>query len=349
MEKVQVLFLWNVEEPLKRYLIFKLKNIQNLNLIFLNDLSDENIYSHAQTAQIMVGWRPTSELLARAKNLKLFINPGAGVQHLIPLFRNIDKSRQVKLINGHGNSYFTAQHAVALLLSLTNKITLHHNWMQQGIWRTGDLEGSSSPLWNKHVGLLGYGAINQKVHQLLAGFNCSFSILKRTWNDDQSGNKKVDDLDKNNPKIKKYTPDQLKIFLKNLDVLIIAIPLTEKTKGLLGEKEVDLLSEEAFIVNISRGPIIDEKALYSALFSKKIKGAAIDVWYNYNPDPIEGTEKRYPYSLPFHELDNIILSPHRAASPFDDLVRWDEQIENIGRFACGRNDFINVVDIDEEY
>ena len=70
--------------------------------------------------------------------------------------------------------------------------------------------------------------------------------------------------------------------------------------------------------------------------------------YNYSPEK-DKYGKEYPYSYPFHKLKNIVLSPHRAASPFDDLSRWDEVIENLTRLAKGRKDFLNVVDIDEEY
>jgi phosphoglycerate dehydrogenase-like enzyme len=94
--------------------------------------------------------------------------------------------------------------------------------------------------------------------------------------------------------------------------------------------------------------VINEKALYERLKSKKLTGAALDVWYNYNPEP-DKQGKKYPSHYPFHELDNIVLSPHRAASPFDDLQRWNEVIENIQRFCSGRTDFLNVVDLEREY
>jgi phosphoglycerate dehydrogenase-like enzyme len=94
--------------------------------------------------------------------------------------------------------------------------------------------------------------------------------------------------------------------------------------------------------------VIDEEAFYKALSEKQIAGAAIDVWYEYRPeeDP-EG--RKFPSSFPFHKLDNVVLSPHRGASPMDDLRRWDEVIENITRFAEGREDFINIVDLERGY
>ena len=85
------------------------------------------------------------------------------------------------LANGHGNTYFTGQHAVALLLALGNKIVPHHNWMAAGQWRKGDKDAASTPLRGRRVGLLGYGAINRKVHCFLAGFELDFAILRRDW------------------------------------------------------------------------------------------------------------------------------------------------------------------------
>jgi phosphoglycerate dehydrogenase-like enzyme len=77
-------------------------------------------------------------------------------------------------------------------------------------------------------------------------------------------------------------------------------------------------------------------------------GAAIDVWYNYRPKATKGGLK-YPYEFPFHNLDNIVLSPHRGYSPFSDLLRWNEVIENISRISQDRSDLINVVNLKEEY
>ena len=91
-----------------------------------------------------------------------------------------------------------------------------------------------------------------------------------------------------------------------------------------------------------------KESLYKALCQNKLLGAAIDVWYQYSPEEDENGAK-FPFHYPFNTLDNIILSPHRAASPFSDLKRWNEVIENIKRFNQGRNDFLNVVELDREY
>jgi phosphoglycerate dehydrogenase-like enzyme len=287
----------------------------------------------------MIGWRPTRELLLAAERLKLFINPGAGVQHLIELFRELNEVRPVTLVNGHGNSYFTAQHVVAMLLALTNRVVAHHDWMADGRWRTGDEEAQSKPLRDRFVGLLGYGHVNRLVHRFLSGFDLSFAALKRDWSKPTGAPPTP---------VEKYGPDELHEFLERVDTLIVAVPVTPKTDGLIGDRELALLGADGLLVNAARGAIVDEKALYDALRGGTIAGAAVDVWYDYAPET-DGEGRKYPYNYPFHELENVVLSPHRAASPFGDLGRWDEVFENVRRFAAGETEFVNTVDLVEGY
>jgi len=338
MSETNVVFIWEVRDELQEYLRNGLSKVKKLNLIFLDDVSEETLLKHAPNADIIVGWRPSRELLDTATKFRLFINPGVGVQHHIDIFREISKTRNVTLINGHGNTYFTAQHTVALLLTLSNKVIPHHNWMTEGLWRRGDSYAKSIPMRDRKIGLLGYGAVNQKVHKFLSGFDVDFMILKRTWNGDEEFPTPV----------KQFLPEDIDVFLKETNILIVAVPQTKDTIGMIGEKELKLLGPEGFLVNVSRGIVIDEEALYNALASKTISGAAIDVWYEYKPEPDEEGRK-FPTRFPFHELDNVVLSPHRGASPMDDLKRWDEVIENIRILAEGRDEFINVVELDRAY
>ncbi|MCK4478949.1 MAG: hypothetical protein KAV01_00330 [Candidatus Lokiarchaeota archaeon] len=338
-KNITVCFISTIAEKTKEYLIQRLKHLNNLQIIFPSDTSDENLLKLIPTADILIGWRPSKKILTHAKKLKLFINPGAGIQHLLELFREINSKRKVILVNGHGNSYFVAQHTVALLLTLMNKVIPHHEWMSKGKWRTGDEDAVSIPLRDRTVGLLGYGAINQKVHHFLSGFDINFSILRNHWEM------------QNTPlptEVKRYNPSQLDKFLENIDILIIAVPVTSLTRKMIKKHEMELLGPNGILVNVSRGEIVEEESMFYALKNKIIQGAAIDVWYNYSPESDE-EGKKYPYNYPFHTLDNIILSPHRGYSPFKDLLRWNEVIENITRMAHGRQEFINVVSLDEEY
>jgi len=333
---MKVLCIWKVNKELKKYLQNGLQNYSEVEIIFPSDLSDNNLINLAINTDIIIGWRPTEEILTAAKKLKLFINPGAGVQHQIKLFRKIKQDRNIVLVNGHGNSYFTAQHGVALLLTLMNKVVPHHNWMTEGRWRLGDNEARSIPLRDRKIGFLGYGNVNRTIHKMLQGFDVNFAALKRNW--EQKVGLELIQFDLN----------ELDNFLKYIDILICAVPLTSKTKNMITSNELKLLGPNALLVNLSRGEVINEYDLFHVLQKKEITGAAIDVWYNYQPEPDENGEK-HPTNFPFHQLENIVLSPHRAASPFNDLKRWDEVIENISRLVDGRTDFLNIVNLDNEY
>ncbi|MFX1327032.1 MAG: NAD(P)-dependent oxidoreductase [Promethearchaeota archaeon] len=339
VKNVRVCFISNIPENAKEYIIEKLRRFDNIKLIFRGERKEKDLYKIIPQADILIGWRPTKNLLFKATKLKLFINPGAGIHHLLDIFREINENRKVLLSNGHGNSYFVAQHTIALLLAVMNKIIPHHEWMREGKWRTGDEDAVSIPLRYKKIGLLGYGAINQKVHRFLSGFDIEFCILRKHWE------KQKDPLP---TKVKKYEFSHLHQFLKNIDILIIAVPETSLTRKLIGKEELDLLGSKGLVVNVSRGEIIDEESLFITLRDNIIQGAAIDVWYNYSPEENE-EGKKFPFNFPFHTLDNIVLSPHRGYSPFNDLLRWDEIIENITRMSQGRQDFLNVVNLDEGY
>ncbi|MBA7660553.1 Formate dehydrogenase [subsurface metagenome] len=339
VKNISVCFISSIPDPARIYISEKLHDFKNVNLVFRTKTSDKNLSDLISNADILIGWRPSKEILSNAVKAKLFINPGAGVQHLLDLFRAANEEREILLINGHGNSYFVAQHAVALLLTLMNKTIPHHEWMCEGKWRTGDNDAISIPMRFKRVGFLGYGAINQKIHRFLSGFDIEFSILRKHWE------KQLSPLP---TEANKYDFPQLHEFLNDIEILIIGVPLTSMTRKLIKKKELEFLGKDGLVVNIARGDIIDEESLYVSLKNKIITGAAIDVWYDYTPESDE-EGKKFPFHFPFHTLDNIILSPHRGYSPFNDLLRWDEVIENIKRMAQNRNDFLNVVNLDEEY
>ncbi|MFX1478371.1 MAG: NAD(P)-dependent oxidoreductase [Promethearchaeota archaeon] len=336
---ISVCFISNIPEAAKAYIIDKLKSYNKIELSFPSKKSENDLLKVVSNADILIGWRPTYKVLVQALKAKLFINPGAGIQHLIDLFKKINEKRELLLINSHGNSYFVAQHAVALLLALMNKIIPHHEWIREGKWRTGDNDATSTPLRFMKVGLLGYGAINQKIHRFLSGFDVEFSILRRHWE------KQTKPLP---TKVKEYEFSQLHEFLSKIDILIIGVPLTKLTKGFIKRKELELLGKKGIIVNIARGEIIEEESLYTCLKENIIAGAAIDVWYEYTPNG-DDKDKKYPFHYSFQNLENIVLSPHRGYSPFSDLLRWDDIIENIKRLAQGRNDFLNAVNLEEEY
>lgn len=319
-----------MNEDLKNYIRQELDG-SDARLVFPDTTDEAALLEQAEQAHVLVGWKPSDTLLDRAANLELFINPGAGVQHLIAPMRKLNESRKVILVNGHGNAFFTAEHIIAMLLAVTNRLLPHHLLMREGKWRLGDDLARSVSLGKRTIGLLGYGHVNRQVHAFLRPFTDQIRICRRHPQERHE-----------------FGPEHLHEFLGGIDTLVITLPSTSGTHGLISARELELLGEDGIIINAGRGDVVDEEALYHALKDRTISQAAIDVWYEYHPEE-DSAGRRYPYTCPFHELDNILLSPHRAASPFNDLERWGDVIENIRRHSSGRRDLLNRVDLDLGY
>ncbi|MDF1667312.1 MAG: NAD(P)-dependent oxidoreductase, partial [Planctomycetota bacterium] len=181
---------------------------------------------------------------------------------------------------------------------------------------------------------LGYGHINQWVHRFLGGFDLEFAVLNRS--------KVLERKD-----LRQFSSSEKLAFFAHCDVVVLALPHTDETTDFVSHEELRALGAESLLVNVARGAVVNEEALYAALRDGVIAGAALDVWYEYKPEELDGAKR--PYSQPFHDLDQVVLSPHRAASPFDDLSRWDEQIENLKRFCNGNPELLNIVDFEAQY
>jgi phosphoglycerate dehydrogenase-like enzyme len=115
------------------------------------------VLENLMETDVYIGWNPPEQLLRKSTTLKLVLNPGAGIWHQLKKLRDVYLDKGITLCNGHGNDYFTAQHAVALLLSACNRLGIHERLLRAGKWRSSDSDGASIPLLNRKVGLLGYG------------------------------------------------------------------------------------------------------------------------------------------------------------------------------------------------
>ncbi|MHA1965126.1 MAG: NAD(P)-dependent oxidoreductase [Candidatus Thorarchaeota archaeon] len=298
--------------------------------IFYPETKEEQI-KFAPDMQVIVGREVDLEVLEAAEKLKMYVFSGTGVDGLLKTYSKYSRKHEVVLCNTHRSSYNCSQHAVAMLLGLLNQLFIHDQRMRNQ--EKSQRNPESIPIRGKTIGLLGYGPINQFVRDFLKGFDVNFAILKRSWkNEDVS----IDD--------KRYTSDELIEFLKVIDVLIIALPLTEATNGMIGEEELKALGENSFLINISRGAIIQQEALYNALKENRIAGAGLDVWYDVKEESKYGYSRDYP----FHELENVILSPHRANSG-GRITKWNPVFINIKKMADGDSDFVYVIDINRGY
>ncbi len=289
---------------------------------------DENILIELSSdVDVLIGYKISSNLLKAAKNLKHIQVPWTGSESLdFDLLKNYPN---VTVSNSHSNALIIAEHAVALLVAAAKRLIYSDQKMREGDWSSRYDNINSQWLSEKSLGIIGFGAIGKIVARMMkSAFNMKILAIKR-FPEKIDPDAVYDFLGGQDLKDKEFV-------LKNSDFFLVASPLTEETKDLIGEKEISLMKPNAIIVNISRGPVINERALYEALKDQKIAGAGVDVWYNYPKDrknPIDVFQ-----NFPFRELDNVILSPHRAFRVHQrgDLVSAGDVIDNLILVSKGK-------------
>ena len=141
--------------------------------------------------------------------------------------------------------------------------------------------------------------------------------------------------------IDEYYPLQAReAFMASADYIVVTLPLLESTRSLVGEREFKAMRSSAVIINVGRGAVIDEAALYAALRSRQIAGAIIDTWYCY---PAAGEADAEPSQFAFRDLDNVVMTPHMSGWTAGTVRRRQQAMaENINRLAAGKP-LINIV------
>jgi phosphoglycerate dehydrogenase-like enzyme len=128
--------------------------------------------------------------------------------------------------------------------------------------------------------------------------------------------------------------------MSRVDAVVVSLPLTDATRGIVGAAALAAMRPHAVIVNVGRGPVIDEQALYDALAEGRIGGAIIDTWYTY---PSAETPVTQPSRLPFHTLRNVVMTPHMSGWTDGTIRRRQQTIAtNINALARGEG-LVNVV------
>jgi phosphoglycerate dehydrogenase-like enzyme len=275
---------------------------------------------------ILVGGRPEERHLKASPHLRALVVPWAGLpEETVTL---MSKFPDVAVHNLHHNAAPVAELALALLLSAAKFIVPYDHSLRRHDW-TPRYHPTPSPsilLSGKTALILGYGAIGRHVAGFCQAFGMSVLAVKRELPTNS------DDSD-----VEVYGPEALRELLPRANAIFICLPLTPETKGIIGAEELGLLPNPATLVNIARGAIVDEAALYHALRSGQLRAAGLDVWYNYP----RGTDEELrantpPANYPFHELDNVVMSPHRGgATDETDRLRMTYLAELLNEAARG--------------
>jgi phosphoglycerate dehydrogenase-like enzyme len=273
--------------------------------------------------EILVGGRPTAEQLD-GDALRVLLIPYAG---LPPETRDRLLERpHLAVHNLHHNAAAAAELAVALFLAAAKQIVPADRALREGDWTIRYDDSQELLLDGKTALILGLGAVGRRIARACTGLGLRVIGLRRHAERGPGGPWEV------------RTIDRLTELLPSARALFVTLPLTPDTRGLLGAAELALLPADAVLVNVARGAILDELALFEALASGSIGGAGLDVWYRY---PREEAARRstLPSEQLFHTLDNVVLSPHRGGAfrhPELERARMEHLARSLNAAAAGQ-------------
>jgi phosphoglycerate dehydrogenase-like enzyme len=255
---------------------------------------DREILTQLGDVDVLVTMAFTREMAAAAPRLRLVQVPGAGLDR-------IDRTAlapHAALANAYGHDVGIAEYVIGAMLALARSFCRIDADLRRGRWDSV-WSGAPVPLWSelagKTLGVLGYGRIGQAVARRALAFDMDVLAIRR-------------DASRPDPHGLAFVrgPDALDEVLGRADHLALTLALTPETRGLIGARELALMKPTAVLINVARGEVVDEDALYEALDRGVIAGAALDVWYRYPA----GDAPTHPGHRPFHALPNVLMTPH---------------------------------------
>jgi len=303
----------SLEEPVRRHLEIACEIV----------IADEaGIIAQLAGVDVLVTMALTAEMSRTATRLKLVQVPGAGLDR-------IDRSAlpdRASLANVYGHETGIAEYVIGAMLALTRDFSRLDTALHAGEWQSQWAVGVAPPpawpeLAGKTLGILGYGRIGQAVARRARAFDMNICAICRDVR------RPID-----NESVFLGGPDSIGEVLRGSDYVLISMPATSETIGSIDRGRLGLMKPTAFLINVARAEIIDEDALYEALAQRSIAGAALDVWYRYPHEP----GRSAPATRPFHELPNVLMTPH-VAGWTDGMLDTRAKLiaENIRRAACG--------------
>jgi len=248
------------------------------------------------------------DFIKKAKGLKFIARYGSGMEHIETKYA---ERFNIKCINcPEGNKDAVAEHTVGLILCLFNKINVSHNQIKKGVWDREKNRGLE--LMNKTIGIIGYGNTGQSLCEKLKGFNCKIIVY--------------DKYKKNyeNDFIKEVSIDEI---FNNSDILSIHIPLNNETKNMINKSFLNKFKKPIFVINTSRGQIVNTNDLIDFLKNEKILGACLDV-LEYEEMSFDKINSINDNMIFLQKSDKVLLTPHIAGLTFESKKRIAEILAN---------------------
>jgi len=298
------------------------------SVVYLADVADPRRSAVLERADVLVTDGPTEELSEAEFDL---LHDGQTIQLLSAGVDYVDFDRLpagMSVLNNAG-AYAEpmAEHVLAMYLALSKRLLEEHRNMADGEFNqftpTRWVDGST-------VGIFGFGAIGAAVARKLRALGVRVEAINRSGETDEE----VSFVG---------TPDDLDRLLETCDCLVVSAPLTPETRGIIGRQELSRMADDATLINVARGELVDQGALYEHLRANPEFRAGLEAWWT---EPIR--HGRFELDYPFFELPNVLGSPHNSAIvPNVTELRTRHAVENVRTAIAGEPG--NVVDRERGY
>lgn len=279
--------------------------------------SYENVEREISDVEIMFGISLRPEQFLAAKKLRWIHSQAAAVHQL--MFPELVKSDVVITNARDVHGPVVAEQVMAMIFALAKGIPAavrfqqNHVWGQEQIWREGS---RPKEIAGATVGLVGLGSIGRNVAKHASAMGMKVIAVR-----EHPEKEKPENIEEVLPSSK------LLQLLAKSDYVVLSVPVTPQTTGMISSAQLTAMKADSFLINVGRGPLIDESALIDALHERKIAGAALDV---FDQEPL-------PSDSPFWDLDNLLITPHTAGMS---ERMWERHYtlfsENLRRYLSGR-------------
>lgn len=274
--------------------------------------NDQDTIGRLKDAEAVINIRSSVQfprkVLEGCPKLKILSIWGTGVDHV-----DLPAAEELGITVSNTPAYgapYVSEHALALALAVSRQIVTNDQQIRRGGWTRGFID----ELYRKTLGVVGTGAIGQRMIQLGKGIGMEVIAWTLHASPERAAEYGVDFV-------------ALEELLKRSDVISLHVALSGLTKNLIGRGELELMKETAILINTARGPVVDESALIEALETKRIAGAGLDV---FQEEPLSPDH-------PLTKLENVVLSPHAGGMAYNATMRGLEMsVDNLEAFAAGK-------------
>jgi len=307
----KILVTLSANEKLRKAILGALNHAGEV--VFLSDLPQKERSSELAAADVLISWSLRRELkpseFAKLSNVKLLQLLSAGVDHMP--FSRIPPTVTIAS-NAGAYAAQMAEHVVAMILAIDKNLLNGHNKLVKGVF---DQKNVNRMLDGSTCAILGFGGIGKASARRLRCFGVKILALNTSGRTDEP----VEFIG---------TLKDLEYVLRRADTVIVSLPLTRYTRGLIGKRELGWMKDDATLVNVARGDIINEAALFQKLKIHANFNAAIDTWW---VEPLR--QGKFKTRYPFLKLPNVLGSPHNSGIVADAMVVGAVfAAENVKRF-----------------